>query len=74
MYIRNLYECGVTDVTAESMSIMFMKSPISRVRQAKAPTLFIIGSSDKRVPPSQSLEMYYALKELGVPTKYDYLH
>jgi len=39
------------------------------VAEAGIPTLFIIGTKDLRVPPSQGLSLYFALKEKGVPTK-----
>lgn len=34
-----------------------------------APTLLAIGNSDKRVPPSQGIEYYHALRSKGVNTK-----
>ena len=35
----------------------------------KTPTLFFAGETDVRVPKEQSVEMYRALKSLGVPTQ-----
>lgn len=43
-------------------------SPLKDVSKVKTPTLFIVGGSDPRVPPPQSVEMFQALKSLGVPT------
>ena len=37
--------------------------------KVKTPTLFIVGEKDPRVPLPQSVEMYQALKSLGVPTR-----
>lgn len=44
-------------------------SPITNIRNVKAPTLLLLGKKDLRVPPSQGLAYYYTLKELNVPTK-----
>jgi dipeptidyl aminopeptidase/acylaminoacyl peptidase len=43
-------------------------SPLKDVANVKTPTLFFVGERDPRVPMPQSLEMYRALKSLGVPT------
>jgi len=34
----------------------------------KTPTLFFVGELDTRVPKEQSIEMFRALRSLGVPT------
>ena len=44
-------------------------SPIKDVSSVKTPTLFFAGETDARVPKEQSVEMYRALKSLGVPTQ-----
>ena len=44
-------------------------SPIALVDNVKTPALLNIGSLDKRVPPPQGWEWYYALKSRGVPTR-----
>lgn len=43
-------------------------SPITRVRGVTTPALFLHGERDVRCPLSQSLMMYRALSDLGVPT------
>jgi dipeptidyl aminopeptidase/acylaminoacyl peptidase len=43
-------------------------SPLKDVARVKTPTLFFVGERDPRVPMPQSIEMYRALKSLGVPT------
>jgi len=43
-------------------------SPLKDVSHVKTPTLFFVGERDPRVPMPQSVEMYRALKSLGVPT------
>ena len=43
-------------------------SPLKDVANVKTPTLFFVGEKDPRVPMPQSIEMYRALKNNGVPT------
>lgn len=42
-------------------------SPLSQVHNVTTPTLILVGEEDLRVPMPQSVEMYRALKALGVP-------
>jgi dipeptidyl aminopeptidase/acylaminoacyl peptidase len=44
-------------------------SAISYIKNAKTPTLILVGELDGEAPPEQSLEFWHALKELGVPTQ-----
>ncbi|WP_448664027.1 prolyl oligopeptidase family serine peptidase [Sphingomonas sp. CJ20] len=41
-------------------------SPLAAVDKVRTPTLILAGAEDKRVPPSQSVMYYRALKALGV--------
>jgi len=43
----------------------FRHSPLHYVKQVKAPLLILHGAEDKRVPPTQAIEFYQALKDLG---------
>lgn len=43
-------------------------SPLKYVANVTTPTIFLVGQDDPRVPSPQSVEMYRALKSLGVPT------
>jgi dipeptidyl aminopeptidase/acylaminoacyl peptidase len=45
------------------------QSPLSAIVNVKTPTLILVGERDVRVPPSQSIELYRALKSNGVPTR-----
>jgi dipeptidyl aminopeptidase/acylaminoacyl peptidase len=45
------------------------RAPISHVLNVKTPTLILHGKEDRRVPVSQGIEFYHALKKLGVTTK-----
>jgi dipeptidyl aminopeptidase/acylaminoacyl peptidase len=44
-------------------------SAISYIKQAKTPTLIIVGDRDEECPAPQSFEYWHALKTLGVPTR-----
>ena len=54
--------------TKEQLSKMWMASPIAHVGNVTTPTLIALGLQDKRVPPSQGYEWYYALRSKGVAT------
>lgn len=41
-------------------------SPVKDVRRITTPVLFMVGAADERVPPAQSLEMFRAMKSLGL--------
>lgn len=45
------------------------QSPLSAIANVKTATLILVGERDVRVPPSQSIELYRALKSNGVPTR-----
>ena len=44
-------------------------SPLKDIWKVKTPTLVLVGENDARVPASQSMELYRALKSNGVPTR-----
>ncbi|RNA06385.1 acylamino-acid-releasing enzyme-like [Brachionus plicatilis] len=48
---------------------LYQKSPISHVNKVKTPTLLMMGNVDLRVPCSQSIEFYKALKSRNVPVE-----
>ena len=48
---------------------MIKQSPLTYANRVKAPTLFINGEVDQRVPFSEAQQMYVALKKNGVPAK-----
>jgi dipeptidyl aminopeptidase/acylaminoacyl peptidase len=55
--------------TDAPFDLFWNNSPIRDVSKVKTPTLFFAGEADTRVPKEQSVEMYRALKSLGVPTQ-----
>ena len=44
-------------------------SPMTRINDAKTPTLIQHGEKDKRVPTPNAYELYQGLKDVGVPTE-----
>lgn len=54
---------------ARARDIMIKQSPLTYANRVKAPTLFINGEIDQRVPYSEAQQMYVALKKNGVPAK-----
>jgi dipeptidyl aminopeptidase/acylaminoacyl peptidase len=53
----------------KAREIMLKQSPLIYANRVKAPTLFINGEIDQRVPYSEAQQMYVALKKNGVPAK-----
>lgn len=49
--------------------VMIRQSPLTWAHRAKAPTLFVHGEVDQRVPYSEAEQMYVALKKNGVPAR-----
>jgi dipeptidyl aminopeptidase/acylaminoacyl peptidase len=44
-------------------------APINYIKQAKTPTLVVVGERDGECPAPQSFEFWHALKTFGVPTQ-----
>ncbi|PJI87523.1 S9 family peptidase [Sphingomonas koreensis] len=44
-------------------------SPLASIDAVKTPTLILSGAEDRRVPPAQSVMLFRALKDMGVPTE-----
>lgn len=49
--------------------IMIRQSPLTYANRVKAPTLFIHGEIDQRVPYSEAEQMFVALKKNGIETR-----
>ncbi|MEP7259473.1 MAG: S9 family peptidase [Flavitalea sp.] len=54
----------------DNYPLLWQWSPLRNVRNVVTPTLFLHGETDNEVPISQSEEMYYALKDIGVETTF----
>lgn len=52
----------------DSIELLLERSPITYASQSQTPLLLLHGEKDPRVHPSQSLEMYRALKLAGHPS------
>ena len=53
----------------DDMEIYRKTSPMTYIKQAKAPVLIQHGDNDKRVPPPNAFELYQGLKDNKVPTR-----
>jgi dipeptidyl aminopeptidase/acylaminoacyl peptidase len=51
-------------------AIYARSSPITFIKNAKTPTLVVVGDRDGECPSPQSYEFWHALKTLGVPTQF----
>lgn len=64
------YDFGVyRPPTVEELRTMWDMSPVKHVKGVKAPTLVALGAKDRRVPQSQGLEWYHALRSQGVEAR-----
>ena len=75
LYSRTYVEAGhdydhTSVPDGKILTDMFNKSPISHIDKVKAPTLMLVGKTDRRVPPSQGINYYKKLLARGIPTKY----
>uniref|UniRef100_A0A7C9ACV0 Peptidase S9 prolyl oligopeptidase catalytic domain-containing protein n=3 Tax=Opuntia streptacantha TaxID=393608 RepID=A0A7C9ACV0_OPUST len=53
----------------DHLNFFYEKSPISHIHKVKAPTLFLLGAKDLRVPVPDGLQYARALKARGVEVK-----
>ncbi len=44
-------------------------SPLLHAHECRTPVLFVVGSEDRRCPPSQAFEMHRALHAVGTPSE-----
>ena len=61
---------GGSPYVGDHMAAYLAQSPITYANKIKAPTLILSDTGDYRVPISQSFELYHALRDNGVPTKF----
>ncbi|XP_058701017.1 acylamino-acid-releasing enzyme isoform X2 [Poecile atricapillus] len=54
---------------AEEVAIMLLRSPIAQAAQVQTPVLLCVGARDRRVSPTQALELYRVLRARGVPAR-----
>jgi dipeptidyl aminopeptidase/acylaminoacyl peptidase len=53
----------------EALEILIRQSPLTYAGEVQAPTLFVHGELDQRVPYSEAEQMFVALKKNGVPAR-----
>lgn len=66
----NYYSMGGSPWVGDNWKIYREQSPITYAAQMHTPTLILCDTGDFRVPIPQSFEMYHALKDNGVTTKF----
>ncbi|XP_072791108.1 acylamino-acid-releasing enzyme isoform X2 [Taeniopygia guttata] len=54
---------------AEDVATMLLRSPIAQAAQVHTPVLLCVGARDRRVSPTQALELYRVLRARGVPAR-----
>ncbi|XP_074734818.1 acylamino-acid-releasing enzyme-like [Strix uralensis] len=54
---------------AEEVATMLLRSPIAQAAQVRTPVLLCVGARDRRVSPTQALELYRVLRARGVPVR-----
>ncbi|NXP92620.1 APEH enzyme, partial [Passerina amoena] len=54
---------------AEEVATMLQRSPIAQAAQVQTPVLLCVGARDRRVSPTQALELYRVLRARGVPAR-----
>ncbi|POI24342.1 hypothetical protein CIB84_011906, partial [Bambusicola thoracicus] len=53
----------------EDLVVMLQRSPIIQAARVRAPVLLCVGARDRRVSPTQALELYRVLRACRVPTR-----
>jgi dipeptidyl aminopeptidase/acylaminoacyl peptidase len=64
------YSFGGSPWTGDRAKIYREQSPITYAAKIKAPTLIMSNMEDFRVPPTQAMALYHALKDNGVETDF----
>ncbi|XP_071900162.1 acylamino-acid-releasing enzyme-like isoform X1 [Anas platyrhynchos] len=54
---------------AEDIATMLQRSPIAQAHRVQTPVLLCVGARDRRVSPTQAVELYRVLRARGVPTR-----
>jgi len=66
----NAYSFGGSPYDPKFAKAWVEQSPITYAHKVKTPTLILSTTGDTRVPPTQSFELYHALKDNGVEVKF----
>ena len=68
--VRRAGQFGGSPYNGNYAAAYMAQSPITYANKIKAPTLILSDVGDYRVPITQSYELYHALKDNGVPTRF----
>jgi len=68
--VSTRYVLGGSPWTGDRQRIAREQSPITYATKIKAPTLVMANIEDFRVPPSQAMGLYHAMKDNGVETEF----
>ena len=68
--VSTRYQFGGSPWTGDRLRIMREQSPITYATRIKTPTLVMSNIEDFRVPPTQAMALYRALKDNGVETEF----
>jgi dipeptidyl aminopeptidase/acylaminoacyl peptidase len=68
--VSTRYVIGGSPWTGDRQRIAREQSPITYATKIKAPTLVMANIEDFRVPPSQAMSLYHAMKDNGVETEF----
>jgi len=68
--VSTRYVLGGSPWTGDRQRIAREQSPITYAAKIKAPTLVMANMEDFRVPPSQAMSLYHAMKDNGVETEF----
>ncbi len=68
--IQRGHAMGGSPYIGNNMKKYIDQSPITYAANIKTPTLILSDTGDFRVPITQSFQMYHALRDNGVPTKF----
>ncbi|RMH75978.1 MAG: S9 family peptidase [Calditrichaeota bacterium] len=78
---NQISKAGMTDIPLENATVhwnlwlydhfdlVWDRSPLKHIHNARTPTLILHGEEDRRVPLNQAYELYRGLKYVGVPTQ-----
>lgn len=68
--VQQRYMLGGSPWVGDRAKAYAVQSPISYASKIRTPTLILSDTGDERVPITQSYELYHALRDNGVPTKF----
>jgi dipeptidyl aminopeptidase/acylaminoacyl peptidase len=68
--VSTRYQLGGSPWTGDRLRVAREQSPITYATKIRTPTLVMANLEDFRVPPSQAMSLYHAMKDNGVETEF----